>query len=290
MDQGTEPIRQDIDQIRASMTDKMERIEARIKGTVDDTTTSVKRMVDVKHQISEHPWTALGISILAGIALGSMGESDSAPTEGRTADRRYDLSSAAAYARGRDTSPYPPNYGATGYGQFSGASYGQPGYSQPFTSDSSHAAGSAPYQHAGTSSAATSGPWSQSMASGPAGGAWNTSAPQPSKPGLMDQVSQQFGGEIEMLKTAAVSSLVGVIRDTIRQNFPSMHQEIERMRREHGAPSTSTWSGATSSTSYGATSGADYAHSAANNPTHVTGSYETKTGHPEDTFRSNPSL
>lgn len=280
MDQGTEPIRQDIDQIRASMTDKMERIEARIKGTVDETTHSVKRMVDVKHQISEHPWTALGISILAGIALGSMGESDSSHAEHRrTDDRTFDLNAAAAYERARSTSPYPANYGATGYGQYSAASYGQPGYEHASHGHSSTPAGgysasSGTYQPAaagsssppgpGHTTTSSNGPWSQTVAA--AGGTWNASANQPPKPGIMDQISQQFGGEIEMLKSTAVSSLVGIIRDTIRQNFPAMHQEMERMRREHGASGAGSWTDAGSATSYGA-----------------------RSGHPEDTFRSNPS-
>ena len=69
MDQGTEPIRQDIDAIRESMTDKIEQIETKIKGTVEDT----RRMVDIKYQVSQRPWAALGVSLLVGYTLGSIG-------------------------------------------------------------------------------------------------------------------------------------------------------------------------------------------------------------------------
>jgi len=70
MDQRTEPIRQDIDAIRESMTDKIEQIETKIKGTVEDT----RRMVDIKYQVSQRPWAALGVSLLVGYTLGSIGD------------------------------------------------------------------------------------------------------------------------------------------------------------------------------------------------------------------------
>jgi hypothetical protein len=54
------------------MTDKMEQIESKIKGTVEDT----RRMVDVKYQVSQRPWAALGASILIGYAIGSIGGDD----------------------------------------------------------------------------------------------------------------------------------------------------------------------------------------------------------------------
>ena len=44
MDQRTEPIRQDIDAIRDSMTDKIEQIETKIKGTVEDTRRGLGRL------------------------------------------------------------------------------------------------------------------------------------------------------------------------------------------------------------------------------------------------------
>src|SRR3712207_2880549 len=90
MDMRTEPIRQDIDQIRDSMTDKMEQIEAKIKGTVEDTTETLKRGLDVKYQVGEHPWAALGAAVLAGYALGSMGSSSSSSSTPSTYRYRSD--------------------------------------------------------------------------------------------------------------------------------------------------------------------------------------------------------
>jgi ElaB/YqjD/DUF883 family membrane-anchored ribosome-binding protein len=333
MDQGTEPIRQDIDQIRASMTDKMERIEAKIKGTVDETTGSVKRMVDVKYQIAEHPWTALGISILAGIALGSLGDSDE-PSHRRSEYRGGDMSTDEAYQRARSMTAYPSNYGSSNYGAAGSTSYGQGSYGQSNYGQGSYGqsnSGSTSYTTPGYSSSGYDRPYSQEHGqfggsqsqnygasnynsyqpssystsgnnwSGSTGSSssWNGGASQSSKPGVVDQISRQFGGEIEMLKSAAVSSLVSVIRDTIRQNFPSMHQEMERMRRDSGsATGSSNWSsGSTSGTSsYGSTA-TDYAHSAANNPSHVTsvsdparGSSMSSTSNPDDLQRDNTNL
>src|SRR6185503_10568279 len=85
MDQGTEPIRQDIDSIRDSMTDKIEQIETKIKGTVEDT----RRMVDIKYQVSQRPWTALGISLLVGYTLGSIGGDDTPAQPQRGEPFRY---------------------------------------------------------------------------------------------------------------------------------------------------------------------------------------------------------
>src|SRR6185503_15218701 len=85
MDQGTEPIRQDIDAIRDSMTDKLEQIETKIKGTVEDT----RRMVDVKYQMSQRPWAALGVSLLVGYTLGSLGGDDTRSQPQRGEAFRY---------------------------------------------------------------------------------------------------------------------------------------------------------------------------------------------------------
>jgi hypothetical protein len=207
------------------MTDKMEQIEARIKGTVDDTTDSVKRMVDVKYQISEHPWASLGIAVLAGYALGSMGEQEAhAPRHDGSSHGIQPMTSHAAYEQAR--------------------------------SYASHQAQS-PFGHAPPSPASFShAPEASLHSTATPGATWSAGAHQNAKPGLLDGLSQQFGDEIEMLKTAAVTSLVSLIRDTIRQNIPSLHQEMERLRVRHST-GTST-------------------------------SYATKSGYPDDSRYSNP--
>ena len=174
MDSRTEPIRQDIEAIRDSMTDKMEQIESKIKGTVEDTTTSLKQIVDVRYQVGERPWTVLGLSVLAGFALGSMGGETSHPPQ-----------------------PQP-----------------QPG--QPFRYYPVD-------QHDRPSDYDAREHYAASL-----------SAPRaPAQPGFFDQLNEQFGDEISMLKTAAMTTLIGVLRDTLQQSLPNLGREYNRLRAEH---------------------------------------------------------
>ncbi|NTU84301.1 MAG: hypothetical protein HGA45_33895 [Chloroflexales bacterium] len=76
MAQGTEPIRQDIDEIRGSMAETLEEIEARVRGTVDSTVGNVRQAFDLKHQVNEHPWLSLGLAVVAGYMLGNMDGDD----------------------------------------------------------------------------------------------------------------------------------------------------------------------------------------------------------------------
>jgi len=179
MDQRTEPIRQDIDAIRDSMTDKIEQIETKIKGTVEDT----RRMVDIKYQVSQRPWAALGVSLLVGYTLGSIGGDDTRaqPQRGQ-AFRYYDQpdDDRARSARERDTDSR-------------GASFAQ---------------------HADTRRAA--------------------------QPGMIDQIMDQFGDEFQLLKAAALTSVISLVRDTVRRNLPALDQELGRLRSEQGGNSAPT--------------------------------------------------
>jgi hypothetical protein len=60
----------------------------------------------------------------------------------------------------------------------------------------------------------------------------NGQPPSTANPGVMDQVMSEFGDNVQLLKGAAMSSLVGFIRDALRENAPGMYQEYERLRRE----------------------------------------------------------
>jgi hypothetical protein len=179
MDQGTEPIRQDIDAIRDSMSDKMEQIESKIKGTVEDT----RRMVDVKYQVSQRPWAALGASILIGYALGSIGGDDTPAQPQRGEPFRY-------YAepdddRARQVRERYPSFHDTSLAR-------------------------------------------------------NDGARRAAQPGFVDQIMDQFGDEIQLLKAAAITSVSGLIRDMVRQNLPALNQEVERVRSNRGAGVSST--------------------------------------------------
>ena len=195
------------------MTDKMEQIESKIKGTVTETNDSVKRMVDIRHQVSEHPWAALGLSVLAGYALGSIGESRPEPARGPSDFQSYSMGAAYNQARGGAWGSYGQpmsydTYSASSYARPSGgwsSGSGAPGYQMP-----------------------PGNGWSSG--SGAPNGMWQQQPRHSAQPGVLDNLSRQFGDEIEALKRTAVTSLLGLLRDTIRQSFPGMHQEMERMR------------------------------------------------------------
>jgi hypothetical protein len=156
------------------MTDKIEQIETKIKGTVEDT----RRMVDIKYQVSQRPWAALGVSLLVGYTLGSIGGDDTRAQPQRGEPFRYYGDSnddRARSARERDADSR-------------GASFAQ---------------------HADT--------------------------PHKAKPGMIDQIMDQFGDEFELLKAAALTSVVGLVRDTVRKNLPALDQELGRLRSEQGS-------------------------------------------------------
>jgi hypothetical protein len=158
MAEGTESIRQDIDAIRGSMTDTMEQIETRVKGTVDTTVQNVKRTFDIKQQIGDQPWAALGIAIVAGYMLGSSGsDSESGSARSHTADH--------------------DSLGKT------------------------------------------------------------DTASTPDKPGILDDVIDQFGDELNVLKSAAIAVAVNMVRDTLAQNVPQLAKTYPRPQQQQTAAS-----------------------------------------------------
>jgi ElaB/YqjD/DUF883 family membrane-anchored ribosome-binding protein len=88
MAQEPDVIRQEIEETRASLTDKIETLEAEVrdtvqtaratveqtiesvKDTVHGTVDSVKQTFDVRHHVEAHPWGMFGGSVLAGLAIG----------------------------------------------------------------------------------------------------------------------------------------------------------------------------------------------------------------------------
>jgi len=223
MDARTEPIKQDIDTIRESMTGKMEQIESKIKGTVEDTTESLKRGLDVKYQVGEHPWAALGTALLAGYALGSMGSSSSSPSTYRYRnDFRYN-DFRHNDARAGELMRY---YGQNGQSSDWHSSQGNSDWqaNQPASQYTSHQQTSQ-YSSPGTYN----------------GGQTYQANQNQSSDGFLDQVMGQLGSELDTFKTAAISSLVSLIRDTMKQNLPSVYQEAERLRQGSSTQGSSPW-------------------------------------------------
>lgn len=72
MDQRSDDIRQDIEETRASLDTKLNLLEEK----ANETTEKVKQAFDIKQQVQERPWAALGVAVAAGYVLGSMGGGD----------------------------------------------------------------------------------------------------------------------------------------------------------------------------------------------------------------------
>jgi hypothetical protein len=82
-EQDSTEMRHEIDSTRTAMADKLEALEDRMIGaaqsaqaTVEgsiqsakDAVASVKRSFDIKHQVEQRPWTIVGGSFLAGLAV-----------------------------------------------------------------------------------------------------------------------------------------------------------------------------------------------------------------------------
>ena len=63
MDQRSDDIRQNIESTRAALDSKLDNLETKARETFD-----------LKHQVAERPWMALGAAVVAGYVLGSMGD------------------------------------------------------------------------------------------------------------------------------------------------------------------------------------------------------------------------
>jgi hypothetical protein len=70
MEQGPPDVRQDIENTRAAMTEKLEMLEERARETVEGAKSAVQHTVDVHYQVDQHPWKMVGASVLVGYLLG----------------------------------------------------------------------------------------------------------------------------------------------------------------------------------------------------------------------------
>jgi ElaB/YqjD/DUF883 family membrane-anchored ribosome-binding protein len=190
MDQEPDMIRQRIDQTRSSLTEKLETLEAEVKGTVSgakasvedtietvkasvqETVATVKRTFDVKYQVERHPWPMMAGSFVTGLLTGRL-------FGGRAAGTSY-----------REPAGL-------------GSSYGSPMAGEELTSPQGDGSG--------------------------AGGAYSGSA-SAAQPSLLDRLVQQFQPEIAEVKGIAVGALMGVVRDLAKQAVPpTLSQQVEEI-------------------------------------------------------------
>lgn len=206
MAEGTEPIRQDIDDIRGSMTETLEQIEARVRGTVDNTVGNVRQAFDLRHQVNERPWLSLGLAVAAGYLIGSMGGDDRPqPQYGRPgqAMRYY------------PEHGYRPDTGGPSYSASQGISASQ-GYtpSQSYSSPQSYGQGYSQGQQ-----------FNHEPAHQP-----NRMAGQMG--GMLSRMAQPMGDELSTIAMAAVRSAMRMLRESLQSNIPQFDAEYQRVQGE----------------------------------------------------------
>jgi ElaB/YqjD/DUF883 family membrane-anchored ribosome-binding protein len=123
MDPQPDVIREQIEETRSSLTDKLETLEAEVKETyvsakesveetihnvketVHNATETVKRTFDVRYQVDRHPWGMLGLSLVGGLLLGGF-----LGRRMRGGRRRATASPAAAWSQVTHDEPRQPGF------------------------------------------------------------------------------------------------------------------------------------------------------------------------------------
>jgi ElaB/YqjD/DUF883 family membrane-anchored ribosome-binding protein len=182
-------MREQIDQTRSSLTEKLETLEADVKETVEnareavegareavqetissvtetvhDATETVKRNLNLEYQVNRHPWAMLGLSLVSGVALGVF-------LGGRMkADRRVAQRLSAA--------PVEP-------------------------------------------------PERAERASAPARSPLTPE--KPNRPGFMNKLTSQFSAEFEEAEDLVITTLVGVFHNVAKKSIPALGSAIKDM-------------------------------------------------------------
>lgn len=198
MDQEPDVIRQDIEQTRESLTDKLEVLEhevketiadakdtvtgtiesakqtveditSNVKETVQETVDTVKRTLDLPRQVDQHPWGMMGGSMMAGFLAGYFLPGS------RQMDRWGHRLAQAAAPR---AAPRPETL-------------------------------SRPNGQAQQPAAANTGP------------------------GFLDKLLDQFEPEVNRVKEMAIGTMVGLLRDWVTQALPaSLAPKVEELMNQ----------------------------------------------------------
>jgi DNA-binding protein YbaB len=128
MDAEPEVTRQDIEQTRSALTEKLETLEDQVLGTVrsatesvedtienvtetvQDTVESVQRTFDVEYQMQQRPWLLIGGSVAAGVAVGVVANSLRPRTSAREDSPRFEASNGPSRGPGNAFIPPQPAY------------------------------------------------------------------------------------------------------------------------------------------------------------------------------------
>jgi hypothetical protein len=57
---------------RVALTEKLEMLEDRVRGTVAEAKTAVRQSVDLNYHVRQRPWLMMGLSVFVGYTLGRL--------------------------------------------------------------------------------------------------------------------------------------------------------------------------------------------------------------------------
>lgn len=229
MDPRTESIKQEIEATRTAMTAKMEQIESQVYGTVDtikssaqETVDSLKESLNIKRMVEERPWTMLGASILTGFVLGSLGGSSPEQYHHNGYDYHYDDDQARRRVyvrmdRSNDDDDQDDYYDEHPTIAVASAEYQQ-------QKESRMPQAKPRYRNDQRADRRPSRPMIRRASS--------------ASSGLISTFQEQFGEDIETLKTAAITTAVNSLRTLLQKNLPQLAEEFERARQERARQHT----------------------------------------------------
>lgn len=229
MDPRTESIKQEVEETLEDMAAKMEQIEERVVGTARETVEHVKEKLDVRHMVAERPWTMLGVSVAAGLVVGSIRRSGrrDEDSDGRALGARF-----RAFQYEHSDDPYEHvQDDEFGPGLFQGG--GEP-MRQSMSEEPMRRGGEQYVERMG----------------GYHGQAMGHEAKRPHRsrhlvqrsisqvkqraPGILAALRENFGDEIEALKRAVVVAAGNSLRGIMQSKLPQLAEEFDRARQETG--------------------------------------------------------
>jgi len=202
MDQKSDLIREDIDETRHQLTEKLEVLEGQLretvesaKSTVEDTIENVRenlRKFTPTYQIQEHPLLYLGGVVAAGVVVGRS-----------LASRTWETERSTRLGRG-----YPGAYSSSESGL---KSANLTDSDMPPTSEYEEVAGAGSPFH-------LSGVGRSHLGAGVSTG-----------PSALEKLTDTFSDEIEMIKGMAMSALLGTVRDFAKRTVPNLGTQIDQV-------------------------------------------------------------
>jgi ElaB/YqjD/DUF883 family membrane-anchored ribosome-binding protein len=196
MAEGTEPIRQDLDHLRDSMSDTIGEIDNRVRDTIDDTVDNVRQVFDLKRQVREHPWMSVGLALTVGYLFGGMGS-----------EQRHE----PQYVEPGQAMRYYPEHGY-----------------RPVNAQAQRGNGGS--DHSRESQYRTQSAFSASQDYGRRYGQAKDQHQSSGMSNLISRVASPLADELQTMAIATMHSATRMLRESLKENIPQFEEEYARVR------------------------------------------------------------